>query len=188
MAPPKKTKANFHSETSRGMVVNRSELAHALDVALTTIDIWIRQGCPVIQKGAGRGQEWQFSLAAVVKWKAARDVSEATGKTQSSEAHLNLRRTNAQTQQAELALAKELGQVAPLDQVERMVGRAFAEVRTNLRSLPGRVVNRLVGETDERKIKKMLLEEIDLCLEALANADLAGSDDDDDQDEYAAAA
>lgn len=187
MAAKDKKAGEFHSDNVRGAVMNRSEICYALDIALTTLDSWVRKGCPALQRGGGRGQEWQFSLAAVVKWKTSQDVSEATGKTQQSDETLKRRRVMAEVQQAELALAKELGQVAPLDQVERMAAKAFAEVRTNLRNIPSRVVSRLIGETDERRFKQVLLEEIDIALEALANAELTGNDDDQDGDGTASA-
>lgn len=176
--------AKTEEKTAPATTVNRGQLAAAMGVALTTLDGWVRDGCPVVQRGAGRGKEWKFSLPDVVAWVRARDVEQATGKTQADEAQLRRRRALADTRKAELDLAKAQALVADLAQVERMVGRAFAEVRAGLRNIPGRVVSRLIGETDERKFKAVLLEEIDLTLEALANADLAGSDED-DQDEDA---
>lgn len=163
--------------------VNRGELAAATGAALTTIDGWVRDGCPVIQKGAGRGQEWKFSLPAIITWLRARDVEKATGKTEADENQLRKRRAVADTTRAELELAKAQGLVAEIGQVERMVARAFAEVRAGMRQLPGRVVSRLIGEHDERRFKTVLLEEIDLALDALANADLAGSDDENENEE-----
>lgn len=80
---------------------------------------------------------------------------------------------------AALELAKKEAQVTTVDQVEKMVTKAFAEVRAGMRNLPGRTVTLLIGETDERRFKKILLEEIDSVLEALANTDLTAADDDD---------
>jgi phage terminase Nu1 subunit (DNA packaging protein) len=166
-------------------IVNRGELSEATGAALTTIDKWVRAGCPVVQRGAGKGQEWKFSLPDVITWLRARDVEAATGKTTEDESKLKLRRLQADTAAAELALAKARAEVAPLDQVERMVARAFAEVRAAMRQLPGRVVSRLIGETDERKFKSVLGEEIDQVLESLANANLAGSDDEEEDEDEA---
>ncbi|WP_272695823.1 terminase small subunit [Xylella fastidiosa] len=39
------------------------------------------------------------------------------------------------------------------------IGRVFAEVRANLRTIPGRTVALLLGETDERRYKRVLLQE-----------------------------
>lgn len=74
-------------------------------------------------------------------------------------------------------------QVAPLEQVEKTLARVFAEVRANLRTIPGRTVALLLGETDERRYKRVLLQEIDQTLENLASLDLTQEDTDSDEDE-----
>jgi phage terminase Nu1 subunit (DNA packaging protein) len=83
---------------------------------------------------------------------------------------------------AELTLAKEQGQVTTVAQVERMTTKAFAEVRAGMRNLPSRTVSLLIGETDERRYKRVMLEEIDQILEVLAKTDLLSVDDEDDAD------
>lgn len=164
----------------KGQLVNRTGLSDVFGVALNTIDSWVRQGCPFVQRGAGRGQEWQFNTKDVSEWLQQKRVAEATGDVQADEAELRRRRLAAETAKAELELAKARDMVAPLDQVERMVAKAFAQVRAGMRNLPGRTVTQLIGETDERRFKSVLLNEIDQVLEALASASLA---DDEDQDE-----
>jgi phage terminase Nu1 subunit (DNA packaging protein) len=166
----------------RGQRVNRSQLADVFGVSLPTVDNWVKAGAPVVQRGS-RGTEWVFNTADVARWMKDRAVESATGTATADEAELNRRRMRAETERAELALAKDKNQVAPLDQVERMVSRAFSQVRAGMRNIPGRVVAALIGETDERTFKRILLEEIDQVLENLANADLAGSDEDGDEDE-----
>lgn len=91
---------------------------------------------------------------------------------------------------AALDLAKKEAQVTTIDQVERMVTKAFAEVRAGIRNLPGRTVSLLIGETDERRFKRVLLEEIDAVLVSLANMDLTPEEEEanqatpfDDEDE-----
>lgn len=156
--------------------VTRATLGEVFGVSLPTVDTWIRGGCPVVKRG-GRGENWQFDTADVAKWLRDKAVADATGTTTVDENELKRRRMAADTAVAELNLAKARGLVAPLDQVERMTARAFAEVRAGLRNIPGRVVSLLIGETDERRFKRIMLEEIDQALESLANADLAGSDE-----------
>ncbi len=158
-------------------VVNRTELAALTGAALTTIDAWVRQGCPFIQKGAGRGQEWKFNSADVIAWLRQRDVEQATGKVEADEAQLRKRKMVADTIAAELAVAKAKGELAPLDQVERMVGRAFAEVRAGMLQLPARLVTRLIGETNEATFKLVMREEITQVLEALSNATLVDAEE-----------
>lgn len=93
------------------------------------------------------------------------------------------RLTKLQADTAELILAKEQGQVTTVEQVEQMVTKAFAEIRAGMRNLPGRSVSLLIGETDERRFKQVLMREIDSILETLANTDLNSLDDDLEPDE-----
>lgn len=81
---------------------------------------------------------------------------------------------------AALELAKKEGEVTTVDQVEKMVTKAFAEVRAGMRNLPGRTVSLLIGETDERRFKQVLMEEIDAVLVSLANMDVTVVDEESD--------
>lgn len=155
----------------KGQAVNRTALADIFGVALPTVDIWIRNGLPCITRG-GRGKQWEFDTAAVAQWLRDKAVTDATGETQADEAEITRRIKRAQMEIAELELAKAKGLVAPVDQMERMISRAFAEVRAGMRNLPSRTVSMLIGETDERRFKTVLASEIDQVLEALANVDL----------------
>jgi phage terminase Nu1 subunit (DNA packaging protein) len=148
---------------------------------MPTVDSWIRAGCPYLKRG-GRGVEWQFDTAKVSTWMTERAVSSATGTAKADESELRRRRLEADTGLAELELLKAKGLVAPIAQFERAMASAFAELRTKLRNIPANVISVLIGETNERQFKKVLLEEIDDALEALANADLCADDEDEDGD------
>lgn len=94
------------------------------------------------------------------------------------------RLTKLQADTAEIELAKAREDVASVAQIERNLSGLFAEVRTNIRNIPDRVVSSLIGSTDEREFKTVLLREIDLVLTALAESDvlIEASDDDEDAD------
>ena len=168
-------------KTAKGQFLNRRDCANFFGVSEPTLDGWVRSGCPV--KKGSRGIASEFNSAEVAHWLRVKAREEGAGTSQADEAELKRRKLSAETAMAELELAKSKGLVAPVDQVERMVARAFAEVRANLRNIPGRVVSTLIGETSERTFKRVLLEEIDQALEALANADLADADAEEEQDE-----
>lgn len=166
----------------RGKSVNKTELADLFGVTAPTVDGWVRAGCPMVSRGA-RGVASEFNTADVAKWLREKARDEGAGTAQADEGELRRRKLLAETERAELDLAKAKGEVAPLDQVERMVSRAFSEVRAGMRNLPSRLVASLIGETDERKFKRVMLEEIDQVLEALANAELAEDDEEEDEDD-----
>jgi phage terminase Nu1 subunit (DNA packaging protein) len=174
------------NKVGRGKLLNRTQAADVFGVAMTTIDDWVRRGCPVVTRG-GRGRSWQFNSADVLAWRLADEAAVLLDTSNVSGDELRRRKLQAETEMAEFDLAKVKGEVAPVEQFERALAKAFGEVRAGLRNvLPGRAARRLIGEGDETRIKEVLLEEIDQQLEVLADDDLiteADLDIPDDDDE-----
>lgn len=168
----------------KGQKVSRRDLAAVFGVSLPTVDAWVRQGCPFDQRG-GRGKEWTFDTADVARWREERAAQDAGGEETQDIDKLKLRKLRAETQAAELQLMKDKGLVAPLDQVERTLSRALAEVQSNLRGrMITRLVTQLIGETDERRFKRIALAEVDEVLESLAALDISADEaDTPDEDE-----
>jgi phage terminase Nu1 subunit (DNA packaging protein) len=168
--------------------VNRAELAEVFGVSLPTVDAWIRAGCPFDQRGTS-GKPWIFDTADVLRWREERAAQEASGGDVQDEEALRLRKLKAETLVAELELAQKKALVAPLDQMERALTRAFAEVQCQLRGpLITRLVTQLIGETDQRKFKAVALAEVDSVLEILANLDVTADEDEVDDEEADVAA
>jgi len=164
-------------------IVSRASLADLQGVSPPTVDTWVRQGCPVVARG-GRGKEWKFDNSEVTTWRIERKVAEATGAERADEEELRRRKLAAETELAELELAKARGDVVGVAQIERNLSVLFAEVRTNVRNIPDRVVSSLIGMTDEREFKDGLRREIDLVLEALSDSNvLIESSEDDAEDD-----
>ena len=166
----------------KGKAVNRTGLSDVFGVALSTIDSWVRQGCPFVQRGVGRGQPWKFNTADVAQWLRDKSVQDATGETVASDAELRRRKMVAETATAELTLAKAKGEVAPIREFERAQAKVFAEIRANIMNVPQRVVVQLLNESDETRFKQVLRSELTLALEAAANADLILEDEEEDVD------
>jgi phage terminase Nu1 subunit (DNA packaging protein) len=165
------------NKKTRGREVNRTELAEINGVSLPTVESWVRRGCPVVQRG-GRGRAWQFNTAEVRNWREDDIRAESSHATHATKDELILRKLAAETEQAELDLAKAKDEVIPFEQLERAMVKAFGEVRAGMRNvLPGRAARRLIGETDETIFKEVLLEEIDQRLEALSDSDLINETD-----------
>lgn len=158
--------------------VNRSDLALVFGVAPTTIDAWIKAGCPYLERPTGRGKGWLLDTAAVANWREQRAAEAAAGKEVQDEAALRLRKLAAEAKSAELKLAQETGQVASIEVMERVWSRMLAELQSNLRgSFVGRCEKQLLGETDRRSFKRILLSEVDSALLCLADMDLSEPDD-----------
>lgn len=171
------------AKTIKGRGLTLAEIADFFGVSIPTVSGWVRNGCPYITKG-DKGRAWEFDSAAVATWIKDKAVTDATGESQASDKELDRRKRLAATELAELELAKAKGELAPLDQVERMVAKAFAEVRAGMRNIPQRTVSMLIGETDERLFKTKMMAEIDEVLKSLDSASLLdGYDDEADSDE-----
>lgn len=165
------------NKRGRGVLLNRTEMASHLGIAMPTLDDWVRRGCPVVRRG-GKGQPWQFNSAEVRAWRDEDIRRAANPATEASPDELKRRRAVAETELLELELARERGKVVDLDQYERALAVAFAEVRATLRRVvPARAARRVVGEDDETRIKAVLLEEIDGALIALAEEQLIDESD-----------
>jgi len=167
---------------TKGTLVNRAGLADVFGVAVTTVDAWVRSGCPVTQRGS-RGVEWQFNTADISRWLRDKSVADATGTAPADEAELDKRRRTADTLRAELELAKARGDVAPVRDFERAQAAFAAAIRANVMNVPARAVLQLLGETNERVFKDKLRAELVLALETAAAADLALDDDEEETDD-----
>ena len=144
----------------RGQKVNKAQLAGVFGVSLVTIETLIRNGCPVEQKGAGKGKPWVFDTATVAAWREELAAEEAGGDETKTEDALTRRKLLAQTLSAELAYANERGLVAPIAEFERAWATTWAKVRQNTMAIPQRVALSLVGEKSEARIKEVLKAEI----------------------------
>ncbi len=175
---------------ARGLNVNRQELANINGVSMPTIDDWVGRGCPVVQRG-GRGRAWTFNTAEVRNWREDDIRAQEHGVERATKDELVLRKLAAETEQAELDLAKAKNEVMLVEDYERALTKAFGEVRAGVRNVvPSRVARRIIGEPDETKIKEVLLEEIDFALAALADEDLITEADlerDEDEEDSAEA-
>jgi phage terminase Nu1 subunit (DNA packaging protein) len=152
-----------------------------MGISLPTVDRWIRDGCPVKQRGA-KGVPWEFSLPDVVAWWGNRQREAAAGDGHADEAELKRRKLAAETAKVELELAQARALVAPIRDFERAQSAMFAAIRANIMNVPQRVVVQLLGETNETIFKQKLRAELTLALDSASKAELA-LDDDDAQDD-----
>ncbi len=97
-------------------------------------------------------------------------VEEMAGGDKASELTAErVRKLRAEATMAELELAKQRGEVAPLSECQKVWEQFCVVLRTNLLLIPTRVAQTIVGETDERRLKSVLREEITLALHAAAD-------------------
>lgn len=160
--------------------LNRAALADHFGVSLPTVDRWIKDGMPVKQRGA-RGIEWKFDLAACIAWWGDRRARDAAGDAPGDLAEIEKRTAQAKMLRAELELAKERGEVAPIRDFERAWAKAFAQIRANIMNVPQRVVIQLLGETDEAIFKEKMRTELTMALQKSSEAEIELNEEDDEQ-------
>ena len=86
-------------------------------------------------------------------------IEEASGKGSELQKQ-RTRKVRADADLAELNLARELEQVAPIAEMQKVWDHQCVLIRTNMLNIPRRVISSIVGESDERKIKAILTDEI----------------------------
>lgn len=153
------------------MICNRSELADMIGCARTSIDSWVVEGAPVISKPGRKGVESQYDSAAFIRWLIDREKAKASKRADAGDLDaLRGEKIRVETKLRELQLAREAGQLAPLEQVERAAAAAMASIRGPLLALPQRAAIAIVGETDSNKIVQMLRAEVYSALNQGADA------------------
>lgn len=164
--------------SNKGRQVNRTELATLFGVSFPTVDGWVRNGCPNTKPLGSRSAV--FNTADVANWLRDRAKEEATGNAPADELQLKRRKMLAETEKAELELAKAKGDVAPVREFERATAGLMAVIRQNVLNVPARAVLQLLGCTDEAEFKTKLRAELVLALETAAEAEIDMDEDEDD--------
>jgi phage terminase Nu1 subunit (DNA packaging protein) len=160
------------------------ELAALLDLNRTTVQKYVKQGLPYVQKAdRDKGKDWKFSLPAVVEWLEQRAVDRVVGNTEGLTIDdAKLRKTAAEAQLAEFELEKVKRRTITVEEMSELVADEYATVRSQLLNIPGRLAQTLAAETDPAKIEALIKAEISTALTELSqdgrdadDADGAGS-------------
>lgn len=167
----------------KGQKVNRTGLADVFGISLPTVDIWVRNGCPGVKSGSGKGGGWTFDTAEVAKWLQKRAADDAGGAEVADEQAVKRRTAAVRLRAEELDLAKQMGLVAPIEDFERTQAKVFAMLRQSVMTVPARVALSLVGERSEARIKQVLKAELTAALTKLSEIDFDLVPDDEDGDE-----
>ena len=174
--------AKNNTARNSGQQCNKGELCAIFGVSPPTVDGWVRNGCPIVQRGA-RGVAATFNTADVARWLRDKAREEGSGTAVADEAELKRRKLAAETAKAELELAKAKGEVAPVREFERVQAAMDAAIRANVMNVPARAVLQLLGCTDETEFKAKLRAELVLALETAADAELDVEEDEDGTDD-----
>lgn len=159
----------------QGKIVNKRELAHFFGVSPQAVDGWLPRGCPVLKRG-GPLVGYQFDTAAVVEWRSEQRVAEAIGEQRpDNPGDAENRKLSADASLAELKLHRELGQLAKIEDAERIWTRQVSACRTKLLALPSKLAPVALSANSVEEIRSLFERELH---EALNELD-GGTDPDD---------
>jgi phage terminase Nu1 subunit (DNA packaging protein) len=156
--------------------VNRASLASTFGCALTTVDAWVKEGCPAQKKG----REYAFETAEVHKWLVKRAVAESRrrgnrfGGGSAPEGEMSLeeakrRKEAALAKSAEIDLAEKIGMVAPIATMLKVIGEEIANARARLLAIPTKFrPTAQITARDESSARKAVSEVDNLIREALS--------------------
>lgn len=172
------------------MIVNRTGLAEIFGVNLRTIDDRVRRGMPYVKKAdQQQGTQWEFDPADCIAWAIEQAKQSVAPSGPDSEKdgmkELQRRKLLAETEQAELELARKKGEVVPVEEALSAISDAVTILRQRMLTLPRRVAPLILGETDEDVTKSLIEREVldvleELSRNALEADDLLGDSEEED--------
>lgn len=149
------------------MIVNRSELADVFGAAKTTIDRWVVEGMPSLERAdRTRGIEWRFDTGECIKWYATRNASEDTAMMDG----VKLRERAAIAGIRELDLAERQKVLVHVDDVADRIEEEYAIVKSRLRAIPGRMAHPLSIIESAAEVERLLKIEVSEALEEISKA------------------
>lgn len=164
-----------------GLTLSRADMAACCGIDVKTLDAWVREGCPIARQGS-RGVSAEFNSADVWAWREAKLRAKYFAPVQQKKDALELRKLEAQTVSAELALCRERREVAPVADFEKAYARTMGAIRVNVMHVVQRAALQLVGEPNEAVFKAKLRDELTNALIQAAHADLNLDDDAEEDD------
>lgn len=162
-----------------GMILNRKTVAEVFGCSLPTVDVWVKQGLPALVQGS-KGSAWEFDSVAVHQWLVAQaKKSRRTRGNRFGEGDddspgamtiddAKRRHEIAKAKTAEIELAKEMGAVAPIDTIAKVVSDEVANARARLLAIPTKfrpTAQMHAGSAE--KVKKLVSAVDDLVRDAL---------------------
>lgn len=118
---------------------NKAEAALFFDVTLPTLDKWIREGMPVVQRGA-RGISWVIDLLHAAEWRYSPRTADGQVDPESMTPAERKLWYDGENQRRKLQLLDR--ELIPAEEVEVSVSTAFAAVAQTLLALPDNLERR----------------------------------------------
>ena len=117
---------------------NKAQAAQFFDITLPTLEKWIREGAPIVQRGS-KGISWVLDLRQISEWKY---TSTLDGELDPNQLSPTDRKAwyESETKRRDLQIRDR--ELVPAAEVEQVVAVAFAAISQGLLSLPDNVERR----------------------------------------------
>lgn len=146
---------------------NKADLAQLFGVHLSTIDGWIRRGCPAIRRGS-LSQPWEFDALDVMRWRFEKDAPRAP--VDPDQMTPPDRRAWYQSEHLRRQLRDREAELVPREEVEECVELVTRIVNTAVREFPARFVAQTgAGPEVTRAIEKTLEGILDYFNDSMAS-------------------
>lgn len=167
----------------KGLSLNRADLGKFFGVALTTVDAWVREGCPYVKRAKGKGQQWEFDSAAVAEWLQERAVTNKVGDIANIDIdEAKKRKMAAEASIAEINLRKLQGELVEYSEVEKAGIDSYSACRAKLMTIPSKVAPRVIICTKPEEAKALLEREIYQALEELGQYEVPDDGESEESD------
>lgn len=141
---------------------NKATVAAFFDVSLSTVDGWIRRGCPFIQSGSLKSS-WQFDILAVIEWRLSRD---ATPKCDPEDMTPIDRKAWYDGETKRVALMEKARTLVPAVELAQVIPTTYSAIAQSVRAIPDNLERRLSLPPEAIE---QVAEAIDHALEDLAD-------------------
>lgn len=146
---------------------SKAEVAEFFDVAVPSVDAWIRRGCPVVQRGK-QGQAWVFDLLAVAEWRFS--GSSTAGEDFDPDRLQPAERKawfDSETKRRDLQIRDR--ELIPAGEMEACIASAFGSLSQGLRSIPDNLERRIGCSADVAEAVEQAIEaEMDAVADVLS--------------------
>jgi terminase small subunit / prophage DNA-packing protein len=112
---------------------NKAEAAQFFDITLPTLEKWLREGAPVLQRGA-RGVSWVLDLRAMAQWRYETRLPEGGLDPETLTPAERKLWYDGETRRRDLQVRDR--ELIPASEVESAVAQAFASLAQAVQSLP----------------------------------------------------
>lgn len=165
------------------MLVNRIKLADVLGCSLPTVDKYLAEGAPYIDRPGVAGKtQWNIETGDVIQWL----IDRASGKDETKESVRDSAETRERVAIAglkELELGLKQKVLIHVDDVNEIVSEQFAVIKSHLVGIPARLAQELAAEDDAGKVRDALRVEINSALEAISSEEIPEDPEESDESE-----